>query len=110
MNWKTLQTSEQLNELLELSGTRPQVIFKHSTRCSISKVAMTRLEKAAAPEEMDFHYLDLITYRSLSNEIAERLGVVHESPQVLLIRDGQPVYTESHMGITMDDIKAEGLK
>lgn len=104
MNWQILTTEQQLRTLIEQSFTRPQVIFKHSTRCNISSTAKSRLEKAAAPEHIDFHFLDLLAHRSLSNKIAEELKVHHESPQVLLIQKGECVYEESHLAIYMDDI------
>ncbi len=104
MNWIALQTAEQLEEIKERSSARPQLIFKHSTRCSTSAVVKGRLERAKEPEAIDFYYLDLISYRPVSNKVADLFQVGHESPQVLLIRNGECVYDESHMGITMDDI------
>ncbi|MBP6430520.1 MAG: bacillithiol system redox-active protein YtxJ [Ferruginibacter sp.] len=106
MNWINLVTEEQLTKIKELSVTQPQVIFKHSTRCSISNVAKNRLEKSAAPEGVDFYYLDLLNYRNISNKIAEKFSVFHESPQILLIKNGECVYDESHGGIMMDEIQA----
>jgi bacillithiol system protein YtxJ len=104
MNWIPLTTEKQLAEIREASAEKPVVIFKHSTRCSISAVAKSRLERAAAPEEISFYYLDLIKFRDISNKIAADFEVPHESPQVLLIRNGECIYDESHSGITMDDL------
>ncbi|MEO8583117.1 MAG: bacillithiol system redox-active protein YtxJ [Flavitalea sp.] len=104
MDWKVLNEDQQVKDIIEKSKYRPQVIFKHSTRCSISSVAKNRLDKANAPTDIDFYYLDLIRFRSLSQQISERFKVHHESPQILIIRDGECVYEESHMGITMQDI------
>lgn len=104
MNWSVLNTNEQLAALLEKSHSKPQVIFKHSTRCSLSSMVRTRLEKSEIPETIDFHYLDLIAFHSLSNKIAEELNVYHESPQVLLLQNGECIYDESHMAIRMEDI------
>lgn len=104
MNWISLTEEQQLAQIKELSKQKPQVIFKHSTRCSISSMAKNRLEKGEAPGNADFYYLDLIQYRHLSNKIAEDFSVYHESPQVLLIKNGDCVYEESHSGINMDDI------
>lgn len=104
MNWIPLTTEKQLTEIREASTEKPVVIFKHSTRCSISAVAKSRLERAAAPEEISFYYLDLIKFRDISNRIAADFEVPHESPQVLLIRNGECIYDESHSGITMDDL------
>ena len=104
MDWINLQTEEQLNEIIDKSKNTPQVIFKHSTRCSVSSMAKNRLDKKENPKGVDFYYLDLIKFRSISNKIAADFNVAHKSPQVLIIKDGRSVYDESHSGITMDDI------
>ena len=104
MQWIQLTEEEQLKQIVEKSKEKPQVIFKHSTRCSISALVLQRLQKAAQPQEIDFYFLDLIRYRHLSNKIAEAFKVHHESPQALVIRDGQCVYHESHLGISMEEI------
>lgn len=104
MNWIPLNSSETLEQLINLSEQKPQVIFKHSTRCSISSVAKSRLEKSQAPADASFYYLDLLSNRQLSNSVAERFGIEHESPQILLIKNGKCVYDESHTGINMDEI------
>lgn len=104
MHWIHLTEEAQLKEITQKSSTKPQVIFKHSTRCSISGVALQRLQKGAQPEDVDFYFLDLIAYRSLSNMVAQSFKVQHESPQVLIIKNGECVYDESHLSISMDDI------
>lgn len=104
MNWIELTDPSQLQQIKERSGHVPQVIFKHSTRCSISSVAKSRLERTEPPANVDFYYLDLIRHRDISNKIAEDFAVYHESPQILLIKNGECVYDESHSGISMDDI------
>lgn len=93
-----------MEDIKARSAGRPQLIFKHSTRCSTSAVVKGRLERAKKPETIDFYYLDLLSYRPVSNKIADLFRIDHESPQVLLIRNGECIYDESHMGITMDDI------
>ena len=107
MDWIALTEKEQLADIKELSKNKPQLIFKHSTRCSISGVAKNRLEKSTPPENIDFYFLDLIRNREISNKIAEDFSVFHESPQVLLIKNGECVYDESHSGISMDEIKEQ---
>lgn len=102
--WIALESEEQLNAIQEHSFDHPVVIFKHSTRCSISSMAKTRLERAGEPAGMTFYYLDLIKYRTISNRIAEMYSVEHESPQVLLIRNGECIYDESHSGIRMEEL------
>ncbi|MET0465077.1 MAG: bacillithiol system redox-active protein YtxJ [Chitinophagaceae bacterium] len=104
MNWHPLTTMQELQALVARSADRPQVIFKHSIRCSISSVIKNRLDKEQAPDSADFHYLDLITYRPVSNAIAEQFRTPHESPQVLVIWKGACIYDDSHMAINMDDI------
>ncbi len=110
MNWISLTSPEQLLQIKEKSATTPQVIFKHSTRCSISSMVLQRLERSEAPESMDFYLLDLIAYRSLSNLVAENFQVSHESPQCLLIKNGACIYDESHMGIRMDELTAQAVQ
>ena len=104
MNWKEFTTEEALQEIKNRSAEKPQVIFKHSTKCSISSMAKSRLERAIAPEDIEFNYLDLIAHRSVSSKIAEVFDVEHASPQVLIIKDGACIYDESHNAINMDEI------
>jgi bacillithiol system protein YtxJ len=104
MNWIELEHSKQLEEIRTKSYQQPQVIFKHSTRCSISSMAKSRLERAGAPPGVDFYHLDLLRHRDLSNKVAEDFDTWHESPQVLLIENGECSYDESHIGINMDEI------
>ena len=104
MNWTVLTEESQLENIKQESQTQPVVIFKHSTRCSISSMAKSRLEREAKPEGVKFYYLDLIKHRNISNGIAQLFSVRHESPQVLLIKDGNCIYDESHNGISMQDI------
>ena len=109
MNWIDLTNVSQLAEIKEQSKVKPQLIFKHSTRCSISSVAKSRLERSTPPENVDFYFLDLIKNRDISNKIAEEFSVSHESPQVLLIKNGECVYDESHSGISMDEIEEQSI-
>ena len=104
MKWNELTSEEQLQQIKQKSFDRPQVIFKHSNRCSISSVAKMRLEKWQPSEDFDFYFLDLIQFRPLSNKIAETFMVHHESPQVLVIKNGECVYDESHLGISLQEI------
>ena len=104
MNWIPLTSEKQLQEINEISKSKPQLIFKHSIRCGVSSMAKSRLERSQPPGSIDFYYLDLINYRQLSNRLSELYKVVHESPQVLLIRNGECVYEESHSGIRMEEI------
>ena len=107
MNWIELKSISQIKEIVEKSKAKPQVIFKHSTRCSISAMAKGRLERGLAPGNADFYFLDLINYRNISNQVSSEFDVSHESPQILIIRNGECVYDESHGSITMDEIKEQ---
>lgn len=110
MNWTTLNDFNQLQQLVEASHQKPQVIFKHSTRCSISIMAKNRLERVAFPDQIQFHYLDLLQFREISNKIADQFGVYHQSPQVLLIKNGECIYEETHSAISMEEIVEQATK
>lgn len=107
MIWKNLEQLTALEEIDKASFTHPILIFKHSTRCSISDVAKARLDREDNLNGVDFYYLDLIKHRDISNALAEKYNVHHESPQILLIYKGECVYDESHIGITMAEIKEQ---
>jgi bacillithiol system protein YtxJ len=107
MLWNQLTDITQLEHIKQASFNKPQIIFKHSTRCSISSMALNRLERETAPDNADFYFLDLIQYRSVSNAVADVFDVYHESPQVLIIKNGECTYDESHQGIQMSEIIEE---
>lgn len=107
MNWKKLEDIEQLDEIVEESATRPVVIFKHSIRCSISALTLQRLERkwsAKDHEQATGYLVDLIRNREMSDAVAGRFDVRHESPQVLVIRNGKSIFDTSHMAITYDRV------
>ena len=100
MNWKILEHIDQIDKVINESWHKPVLIFKHSTRCIISKMALKNFESDFNLENaIDAYYLDLIAYRTISNEIAETFNVEHQSPQILVIKNGVVVYNESHEGI-----------
>lgn len=105
--WKMLSTEAELDTVVARSHEIPVVIFKHSTRCSISTMAKSRFERGWDIDVtiMEPYYLDLIAFRSVSNKIASDLGVAHQSPQVILIKDGEAVYDTSHNDINVADLK-----
>jgi bacillithiol system protein YtxJ len=105
MNWNPLTTIDQLAIIDEESIQQPVMLLKHSTRCSISSAALGRLERNLDEGSgMKVYYLDLIAYRDVSNAIASRYGIEHQSPQVIVLKNGKAVYHESHMGIQPDEI------
>ncbi len=110
MQWTTLADPAQLDTIDTASYDAPILIFKHSTRCSISSAALARLERAwtaANDQAHNVYYLDLLRYRAVSNTIAERYAIEHASPQVLVIRNGKCIYTESHFGIAYAEVIAQ---
>jgi bacillithiol system protein YtxJ len=109
MNWLTLDSPKGVEDIIARSKERPQLVFKHSTRCSISHMAKSRLERGPVSADIDYHYLDLLQFRPLSNQIAEIFQVHHESPQILLIRNGECIYEESHNGIDPQEIISQGV-
>ena len=104
MNWIPLTHETQLIEIAEKSYHKPQVIFKHSTRCSISSTVQNRLNNVSN-DSVDAYHLDLITHRNISNTIASTYHVHHESPQILLIQNGACTYTDSQLTIQWADVE-----
>lgn len=110
MNWNKLTDETQLATIKEESAQHPVLIFKHSTTCSISAMAYSRMERNWKDTAgIKPYYLDLLRFRSISNQIASEFGVEHESPQVLLIQNGECVYDASHMGISFQALSAVSL-
>ncbi len=103
MNWIMLQSHEQLTAIKAAKGY--SIIFKHSTRCSISMMVRKRVEMDwdLLPEAVPAYFLDLISYRNISNEIADLFQIHHESPQLLLIKDGECIYESSHGEVSLED-------
>lgn len=109
VNWQALTDLDQLQEVKKQSFEQPVLIFKHSTSCPISAMALNSLEREWNPEsESDtaIFFLDLLRYRNVSNAVAEQFGITHQSPQIIVLKDGKAVYDESHMGIRYEQIQA----
>ncbi len=104
MKWTPLTDEQQLLQIDSESRRHPVMIFKHSTRCSISQTALNRLERQWTEERIKPYYLDLLSYRSVSNKIAEHYNIEHESPQALLIENGKAVRVLSHFEINAEAI------
>ena len=103
----TLTNIEELETIDVTSFERPIVLFKHSTRCSISRFALKQFDNAYhfTDTEMEWYLLDLLNYREISNAIANRYDVMHQSPQILVIKNGKVVYSASHDAIDATDLK-----
>ncbi|MCH7407983.1 bacillithiol system redox-active protein YtxJ [Belliella sp. DSM 111904] len=107
MNWKVLNNPAQIEEIISESESTPVMIFKHSTRCSISSMALDRFKRNWKDEDakkVTPYYLDLIANRDISNAIASQFAIQHESPQVILIKSGKAFFDQSHMGISYSAI------
>lgn len=103
--WTSLTSVDQLEEVDKKSKEKPVLLFKHSTRCSISAMSLARFERSYEVEStFEPYFLDLIAHRDVSDAIAERYGVRHESPQAILVKDGKAVFNSSHMGISYSEL------
>lgn len=111
MKYTELEQLSQLDELVNVSSELEYgvLIFKHSTRCAISKMALNRFSRGweIETEKLLVYFLDLIRHREISNAISERFGVQHESPQVLLIKNGACVYHASHNAISPTEVERQ---
>lgn len=99
MNWIALSKFSELDKIKQDSFENPQYIFKHSTRCSISNMVMTRFETTYNTESLSVYLLDLLSFRDLSNQISDDFKVMHESPQILVIKNGECYSHASHTSI-----------
>ena len=104
MTWLNLTSLDQLNEIKNADGY--SLIFKHSTRCSISMMAKRNFEFnwEVIPVDTKLYFLDLISFREISNSVAEVFNVAHQSPQILLIKDGDCVLEASHSDISAEEV------
>ena len=103
MNWIALTDYSQIQKAL--GNSEPFLVFKHSTRCSISGMAKSRFERTYDIQGVMAFYLDLITYRSISNQLVADFSIQHQSPQLLFIQEGICTYNASHNSINIDEIK-----
>jgi bacillithiol system protein YtxJ len=109
MHWIPLTDEKQLDDIIAASHQKPAAIYKHSTRCSVSVMVKKSLEQQwrLSDDALPVYYLDLLKFRSVSDQIEKKLYVYHESPQLILIRDGKAVYHASHSEIDFDQIAAK---
>ena len=107
MNWKHLTSIDDLNAAIVSSENKTVVLFKHSTRCSISRMALKMFESDwdESLAEVDAHFLDLLEHRDISAAIAEKLGVSHQSPQMNVLQAGRSVHHANHSSIDAADVK-----
>ncbi|MCH7525536.1 MAG: bacillithiol system redox-active protein YtxJ [Bacteroidetes bacterium] len=106
--WIALNAIEQLKHIQEKSNTKTQVIFKHSTRCGVSRMVLNQFVDAyeLTADDLDLYFLDLVNYRNVSNEVGYMFQVMHESPQLLVIKNGVVVAHDSHGGVNAIDLNS----
>jgi bacillithiol system protein YtxJ len=109
VQWNDLTEIKQVDEIAESSVETPVIIFKHSTRCSISRMALKQFEREYNIEEGKAkpYFLDLLEHRDISNEIASRFTVQHQSPQLIIVKNGKAVYNASHQDIDAGVVKGK---
>lgn len=105
--WTNITSIDQLDQVLASPSENAKVFFKHSTRCSISSMALRGFERTWETEGTGFelYFIDLIAHRDVSNAIAEKLKVTHQSPQAIVTRNGEVIYDASHHGIDAEKIQ-----
>jgi len=108
MSWFSLDSTETLDDLLVPSNEEKKLtlIFKHTTRCPISVMALNRIESNwNLNDYIQPYFLDLIRYRTVSNEVSDKLNIIHESPQVIVLEDGKAIYSRSHNAIQIEELR-----
>ncbi|MDT8347226.1 MAG: bacillithiol system redox-active protein YtxJ [Flavobacteriaceae bacterium] len=110
IRWNSLSDAESLTSIQEKSHETPQVIFKHSTRCGISRMALKQFEKEmGSSSDIDLWLLDVLNYRNISNQIAQDFKIEHQSPQVLMLKNGKVIYADSHYAISAEVVMSNLL-
>jgi bacillithiol system protein YtxJ len=108
MDWIRIQSPDQIDAAIEDSHDQIVLIYKHSPICGLSSHAHQKLENGKAEiidMKLKTYFVDVVSQRQLSRSIAERFNIVHQSPQVLLIKDGECIYDTSHFNISIEKIK-----
>ncbi|MCD0456092.1 bacillithiol system redox-active protein YtxJ [Chryseobacterium sp. LC2016-27] len=105
--WKTIKSEEDLEKAIKESYNNRVAVFKHSTSCFISKTVLKNFEKEieiSDEQNVSFYFLDLLAFRPISNKIAEDFGIRHESPQLIVFENGEPINNASHQDISLSQI------
>ena len=105
--WKTIKSEEDLEKAIKESYENKVAIFKHSTSCFISKTVLKNFEKEienSGEQNVSFYFLDLLAFRPISNKIAEDFGIRHESPQLIVFENGEPINNASHQDISLSQV------
>ncbi|MEQ8904070.1 monothiol bacilliredoxin BrxC family protein [Ekhidna sp.] len=107
LNWKSLSTKDQFDQLVENSREKPALIFKHRPSSPESTHALEQLERdwTISPENLDLYMLDVMKEKDINEVVTDMAGVINEYPQVLLFADGVTMYDESREMISVKKIK-----
>jgi bacillithiol system protein YtxJ len=105
--WRLIENMSDLANAMDLSEEVPVLLFKHSTRCSISSMALSTLNRdwQLSEEQCPIYFIDLLKYREVSNEVARLTGVTHQSPQAILLKGRTVVYSASHDAIDAESVE-----
>ena len=107
LNWSSITSVEMLVDVYSNSESKPNLFFKHSTRCSISSMALNGFERNWNKEvECNLYFIDLIAHRDVSQKLAELSGVIHQSPQAIVVSANKIIYSATHSGIDAADIES----
>lgn len=108
LQWNIINAEQELDLIEEQSKLKPQIVFKHSTRCGVSSMVLRRFERQAHEviQGMDFHMVDVISNRAVSNAIAGRYGIMHQSPQLIVIKNSTAVFNDSHYEIINSELES----
>jgi bacillithiol system protein YtxJ len=101
IRWIHIRSEKDWYAARSSSLEKPALVFKHSTRCGISSMALKQFERGwtLSSEDCLLYYLDILAYRAVSNLIAQDVPVVHESPQALLFANNELIHHASHSDI-----------
>jgi bacillithiol system protein YtxJ len=104
MHWIHLTHEDQLQKIVVRSQEKPQVIFKYSSCCPTSETIFQRLQKKCCPQQVDFHFLDLTGHADIAEKVSNIFNVSDQSAQVLIIKDGECIFSESRAEICLEQI------
>ena len=108
LSWEEITSIAELEKALSESSETPALFFKHSTRCSISSMALNRFENDwDESKKCNIYFIDLIAHRDVSNALSDQTNIQHQSPQVIVVDNGLVIYNASHSSIDANEIQSK---
>lgn len=104
IKWNQLEDTEAVDNVLKASSAKDQIVFKHSPRCSISVMALEKLEAAENIPDLDYYMIDVLNSRSVSLYLADKIDLIHQSPQLIQLREGACIMDKSHWEVDINSI------